>query len=111
MKDPDHYLTFRELSVPCAVYPERRAQLIPAMRVQLNHEIFYFSGAEARSRFLKDPTRFCGLLTDPVSAKRFKPTPKSPRLEWDGRTYYFQTVATRATFRKEPGKYADRSGA
>jgi len=111
VKDPDHYLTFREVPLSCPVFPKRKAQIIPAMRVQLNHEVFYFSGAQARSTFLKEPTRYCGLLTDPVSAERFQPTPKSPRLEWEGRTYFFQADSTRATFRKEPEKYADRSGA
>jgi YHS domain-containing protein len=111
VKDPDHYLTYREVEVPCAVHPTRKAQLIPAMRVQLNYEIFYFSGAEALQQFKKNPTRYCGYLTDPVSAVRFRPTAKSPRLDFGGRPYYFQSDSTQRSFRNEPEKYAERSGA
>jgi YHS domain-containing protein len=111
VKDPDHYLTFREVKVPCAVHPTRRAQLIPAMRAQLNHEIFYFSGAEALQQFRKHPTRYCGYLTDPVSTVRFRPTAKSAHLEFGGRAYYFQSDSTRRSFQSEPEKYAERTGA
>jgi len=111
VKDPEHYLTYRETQVPCAVHPTRTAQLIPAMRARINHEIFYFSGAEARQRFLKDPTRYCGYLTDPVSRARFRPDEDSPRLEFGDRQYYFQSDSTRNRFGADPGAHAERSGA
>lgn len=111
MKDPEQYLISRETKVPCAVYPTRDAQLVPAMRERLNHEIFYFSGAGARRKFLEHPTRYCGYLTDPVSGARFRPDADSPRLEFGGRPYYFQSDSTRNRFGADPEAYAERSGA
>lgn len=111
MKDPEQYLTHREVRVPCAVHPTRKAQLIPAMRARLNHEIFYFSGAEARQKFLDDPTRYCGYLTDPVSGARFRPAADAPRLEHAERVYYFQSDSTRNRFGADPAAFAERSGA
>jgi YHS domain-containing protein len=110
VKDPDHYLTFREVDLPCAVYPTRKAQLIPALRARVNHEIFYFSGAEARSKFMKDPARYCGYVTDPISTRRFRPTAKSPRFEFDGHPYFFQSDSTMKKFKDEPQLFAERSG-
>jgi YHS domain-containing protein len=111
VKEPEHYLSFREVEVPCAVRPSRTAQLIPALRTRLNHEIFYFSSAEARDRFLKDPFRYCGYLTDPISKVRFRPEATSPRMEFGGRTYYFESDSTLARFKAEPEAHADRTGA
>lgn len=111
MKDPEHYLVLRGTRVPCAVHPTRAALLLPAMRERINHEIFYFSGAEARRRFLENPLRYCGYLTDPVSGARFRPDADAPRLEFGGRLYYFQSDSTRNRFGAEPGAHAERSGA
>ncbi len=110
MKDPDHYLTFRRLSIPGTVYPKKKALLIPALRARLNWEIFYFSSIEARQKFEKDPTRYCGWLTDPISQQRFRPTPGSPHLEFDGRRYYFRSDSTMKRFGADPAKFADRAG-
>jgi YHS domain-containing protein len=110
-EDPDRYLTMREVEVPCAVYPSRKAVLTPATRAQINHEVFFFSDAEAREKFMKDPLRYCGLLTDPVNRARFRPDADSPRFEFGERPYYFSTDSTLKAFQGSPENYANRSGA
>src|SRR5207247_5333692 len=73
----------------------------------VNHEIYLFSSEGARERFLKDPLGWCGLLTDPVSGERFRPSAASNRVEYEGRPYYFTSGATRAAFEKAPASFAN----
>ncbi len=70
--------------------------------VRLNWEAFFFADRWERERFLSDPVTYCGLLTDPVSRRRFRPTPDSPRFAHAGVTYFFESVANRARFEEDP---------
>jgi len=70
--------------------------------VRLNWEAFFFGDPWEQQRFLADPTVYCGLLTDPISRRRFRPAPDSPRLLHDGVTYYFEDEAHRALFERDP---------
>ena len=79
----------------------------PAHRVWVNHEIYYMSGDATRTQFVRDPVRYCGLLTDPVSGERFRPSANSPMSEFEGRPYYFSSPGTRATFAADPATYAN----
>lgn len=74
----------------------------------MNHEIFYFSSKAARDLFLEDPLRYCGLLTDPVSRRRFRPSVQSPHTTYRGRAYYFAADSSRTRFLATPQKFADR---
>ena len=104
------YLEAQQLGVPCVVNPERQAKLDPDLRMFLNYEIFFFSDKEARQKFEKDPLAYCGLLTDPVTQKRFQPTKASPRWTFKDRRYYFASDSTLRVFKTMPDSLALRKG-
>lgn len=108
MQDPERYLRALQIEPPCTVYPKRKAILDSSLRIKMNHEIFYFSSKAARDLFLKNPLRYCGLLTDPVGKQRFQPTAQSPRATFRGRSYYFAADSSRTRFLGAPEKFADR---
>ena len=108
MQDPERYLRSLKVEVPCTVYPKRKAIIDSSLRIKVNHEIFYFSSKAARDLFVKNPLRYCGLLTDPVSKQRFQPTAQSPKATYASRTYYFAADSSRTRFLGTPQKYADR---
>jgi len=110
VQDPERYLTGLGLSVPCAVNPKRKGKIEPALRREINHEIYYFADAGTLRRFDRDPLRYCGLVTDPASRARFRPTPGSPQLDYMGRRYYFATDSTCAVFTAMPDSFAVRRG-
>lgn len=70
--------------------------------VRLNWETFFFADAWEKERFLSDPVTYCGLLTDPISRTRFRPSQDSPRTVHAGVTYYFQDAAKRELFESDP---------
>jgi YHS domain-containing protein len=107
VKDPEVYLKELGVELPCAIHPEKGAVLDSAHRSYVNHEVYFFSSAGARRRFEKDPLRYCGLVTDPVSLERFRPTRASPRADHAGRPYFFASEATRSTFQGDPIAYAN----
>jgi YHS domain-containing protein len=74
--------------------------------VRLNYEWFFCSSEDAVAAFNKDPIRYCGTLTDPVSRQRFVPGDDSPRVDHEGVSYYFWTDSTRITFQMMPDMYA-----
>jgi YHS domain-containing protein len=107
-EDPAPYLKKLGITVRDPVYPARMASYEPRLRVFLNQEIYYFSGKDAMRRFESDPIRFSGPLTDPISQKRFQPTPRSPKAKYQGRTYYFESNLTQRQFAVAPKDYAKR---
>jgi len=94
------------LCVPCVVDPTRVARVESGTEVRLNWETFFFCDDEARARFLADPLRWCGALTDPVTLERFVPDERSARVEHGGHPYYFATAAHRDAFASAPDRYA-----
>ena len=105
MQDPESYLQNEGIDLPCAVEPWKHAILDAAHRALVNHEVYFFSNDRARARFLEDPLPWCGLLTDPVSGQRFKPSGKSPKLVYEDRPYYFTSKKNLARFKADPEKY------
>ncbi|MBZ0267847.1 hypothetical protein K8I85_06815 [bacterium] len=93
------------LRVPCVVDPTRVARVESGAEVRLNWEVFFFCDDEARARFLADPLRWCGALTDPVTLERFVPDERSPRLEHAGSPYYFASADHRDAFASAPDRY------
>jgi YHS domain-containing protein len=85
--------------------PTRPALLDAEHCVRLNYEADFFASAENRARFLEDPTRYCGLLTDPVSKRRFLPELRAPRAEHEGVTYLFASESARAAFVRRPERF------
>jgi YHS domain-containing protein len=95
-----------DLRVPCLVDPTRAARIERDCSARLNWELFFFADEAARARFLEDPLRWCGALTDPVTLQRFVPEADSPTAGHAGQTYYFASAENRALFEGDPEKYA-----
>jgi YHS domain-containing protein len=69
---------------------------------RLNFEAYFFGDPWEKERFLSDPLVYCGLLTDPISRRRFRPRPDSPRTRHGEVTYYFESQANREIFEEDP---------
>jgi hypothetical protein len=84
VKGPEIYLETIGVHPACAIRADRPAVLDEAHRALVNHEIFFFSVLSLRRRFLADPLRWCGVVTDPVSGLRFQPAKDTPSrgLRW-----------------------------
>jgi YHS domain-containing protein len=73
--------------------------------VRLNYEAWFFADAAGRERFLADPLAYCGILTDPVSKRRFRPAAGAPSAESGGVRFYFECAETREQFEQSPEMY------
>jgi len=104
------YLKARQVSIPSLDDPSKPAKLETDLRTFVNWEIFFFRDRRALKRFEKDPLKSCGLLTDPVSGLRFRPTQASPRFDYGGRPYFFSADSTFTMFRAMPDSFAVRRG-
>jgi len=98
VKDPAGYMNALDISVPCAVEHHRPAVIDAEHKAYVNYEIYFFSGSKQKEKFLENPLDYCGAVTDPVSRRRFIPTGKSPRLDVQGRPFYFLSDSTMAVF-------------
>ena len=105
MKDPETYLTSRGITLHDPVDAAQPARLDSLHRARVNYEFYFFASDKARARFAKDPVGTCGLLTDPVSRVRFRPTPTSPHAEYAGIPFYFESPATRQAFAAMPDSF------
>ena len=106
MEGPEIYLEALGVTLDCAMAQGEGAVLDPEHRSYVNHEIFFFSSAEQKEVFDREPFRHCGPVTDPVSRKRFTPTADSPRRDFMERPYYFDSEATLAMFAATPDSFA-----
>jgi YHS domain-containing protein len=107
-RDPERYLLGLKASLRCPVRPARRAIFDSSLRATLNQDIFFFSSLAAKKQFQKNPLRYCGTLTDPVTRARFRPTKESPHVTFRGREYYFADDSTLARFQAEPQRFFER---
>lgn len=82
--------------------PDSTAVLDNEHLTRVNWEVFFFSTREAKARFDADSVAYCGLVTDPVSKMRFRPTPDSPREMWKGQVYFFTNEDDLADFEADP---------
>lgn len=105
MQDVPQFLARRGLALASYLDPRRAAVLDAEHCVRINWESFFFADLWERERFLDDVVAYCGLLTDPVSRRRFRPTLESPRFSHAGVRYFFESVDTRELFESEPDKY------
>lgn len=96
----------QNIAVACAVEGQRPAVIDSAHRSIINFEVFYFSDEPAKARFDAHPLEYCGILTDPVVQARFVPGQTSPRIDWEGRTFYFVSDETRAQFEAMPDSFS-----
>ncbi len=94
------------MTIPDWIDPKRNAVLDAEHRSFVNYETFFFADDADKRRFDADPSAACGVLTDPVTKKRFKPGSDSPHREFDGRTYFFLDASSKELFDKSPEAYA-----
>ena len=93
-----------------AVDPTQLGSLDPRLHATVNGEIYRFARVATLARFRNDPTRWCGILRDPVSGIRFIPDASAPRLATVDGPYFFACDSTRAAFRANPGFWAIHRG-
>lgn len=105
MQDVPQFLAKRGLAFDSYLDPRRKAVVDAEHCVRINWESFFFADLWERERFLDDVVAYCGLLTDPVSRRRFRPTQESPRSAHAGVRYFFESDGTREQFEVEPEKY------
>ncbi len=110
MKGPEPYLQAQAIDVRDAIDPHRRAAVDSTRRVFIGHDLFYFASAASQARFEKNPLHWCQRLTDPVTLRRFRPTPRSPHLEYRSRPYWFASDSTFTAFKATPDSFAVRRG-
>lgn len=72
----------------------------------MNWEAYFFSTPERKARFDHTPWKNAGLVTDPVTMRRFEPGASSPRVDHNGRAYYFEGAESRSTFAAFPDSFA-----
>jgi len=107
VQDPEPYLKELGTELPCAVTRGATARIDARYRVRVNHEIYFVATPAAKRKFETEPWKYCGMVTDPVSEVRFRPTEASPRREYERRTYFFGSDSTAAVFEGDPGTYAE----
>ena len=110
VQGPEKYLRALGIGLRDMVHPARAARVDSSLRVFVGHDVYYFADAAARARFVKEPLRWCKRLTDPVTLRRFRPTIRSPRLEYRGRPYWFASDSTFTVFKATPDSFAVRHG-
>ena len=71
----------------------------------VNGEAYRFASKRNLRRFVATPTAWCGLLRDPVTACRFRPTLRSPEVYWVNGPYFFESDSTREQFILDPRRY------
>jgi YHS domain-containing protein len=111
VQGPEPYLERMKAKFSDPVRPGQPAHVAARLRYHVNWEIFYFADRASLEEFRKHVTQYCGVLTDPVSGVRFRPTPASPMVRHAGHVYYFTSDATRVKFQAAPLDYAFRKGA
>lgn len=87
------------------VDPTLLGSLDAELHARVNGEVYRFGSTETKRRFEADPALYCGLLRDPVTARRFSPSALNPRFDWFGGPYIFEHDSTRAAFMDDPLKY------
>jgi len=110
VEDPERYLNELGVTVPDFLDTTRSAVLEFATRSRVNYETFFFAEQAEKERFDADPTRYVGLLVDPVSKVRFHPSTNSPRFDYNNRPFFFSSDSTRAAFAATPDSFAVARG-
>lgn len=105
MQDAPGYLRRKELTFACYLDPTKSAVIDDDHVVRLNYETYLFATSHARQLFLDDVVRFCGLVTDPVTKRRFRPGDASPRARHEKVVYLFESADSYERFLMEPEAY------
>ena len=108
VQDPEPYLNALKIQPPSVFDKGKKTIVDSSLRYRIGFEIYYFGSRAEMARFKRNPLRYCGDLTDPVTMIRFRPTASSPRVEYAERAYYFASDSSRAQFLANPGQHKDR---
>lgn len=108
IQDPGRYLKELKIQLPDPVDAARPATLDTTLRAYVNQDVFLFASASTMKKFQKNPIKYCGMVGDVVNGNRFQPTRNSPTMEYNGRSFYFQSDSTRVTFAVSPELYWTR---
>ena len=84
------------------------ASLSRSLRARVNGEIYRFASSVTLARFRRNPLHWCGVLRDPVSGVRFRPSRLSPRFAMADGPYFFSTDSTLGVFRADTARFAIR---
>ena len=103
--EPEWALFHLERALRDPVEPARIGSLDPALHFRVNGEVYRFASERTMRRFMHAPARWCGIVRDPVSGRRFQPTARSPEAYWVGGPYYFESDSTKARFVDDPHRY------
>jgi YHS domain-containing protein len=104
--DPEFALFHLQRALWDPVEPTRVGSLAPELRTRVNGEWYRFADPGTLARFRRRPALYCGLLRDPVTGMRFRPTARSPRTDpKEGGPYFFTSDSTRAEFLRDPKRY------
>jgi YHS domain-containing protein len=103
--DPEFALFHLQRSLWDPVDPTLVGSLSESLHARVNGEPYRLASPATLRRFRREPALYCGLLRDPVTGMRFRPSARSPRLEWKGGPYFFANDSTRAEFRRAPRRY------
>lgn len=95
---PEKPLREAGIKFACPVQRGATAAIDSTLRTWVDFELYYFSSPAARTKFLAEPERYTGPVTDPVLLTRFQPTRRSPRAEAAGRLWLFASDSTRTVF-------------
>jgi YHS domain-containing protein len=110
VQDPESFLEELGVELDCAIVEGAQAILDVEHRAWVNHEVFFFSTGSQKEKFLQHPERFCGIVTDPVTREKFEPNKVSPRLDHDGRPYFFLSEGSLSRFEAAPDSFAIPKG-
>ena len=83
----------------------RLGSLTAGLQYRVNGEVYRFSSERTLRQFTKSPTRWCGLLRDPVTGRPFQPSARSPEAYWVGGPYFFESESTKTVFVEDPQRY------
>jgi len=103
--DPEWALFHLARALHDPVDPARVGSVEPGFQYRVNGEVYRFASVQNLKRFMETPTRWCGLLRDPVTGHRFEPRTDSPWAFWVGGPYYFESDSTKAVFIEDPHRY------
>jgi YHS domain-containing protein len=105
VQDVPAALRRKGLTYACYMDPTRPAIIDDTHAVRVNYETYLFADTASRELFAGDIVRFAGLLTDPVSKRRFRPSQESPLIEFEQVMYYFESDSSYQMFVRDPESY------
>jgi YHS domain-containing protein len=90
----------------CPIFGTQLTTLKPELRLVINNGLWYVCCPGCVDGVAKQPSKLKEPLIDVVSGKPFTVTDTSPRSEFNGQTYYFETAFNKQTFDLDSPKYA-----